>query len=255
VNRFSFLEWNNGPVTLRGSAHAASDRGGPWVVFCHGLTGQRLGPHYLFVKLSRMLEAMGVSSLRFDFAGSGESEGAFADLSVDSMVSDCLSAARLVRGRFFPSRLALLGHSFGGAVSCLAAAGAGADRCILIAPVTAPFETVMRHRSFIAAAPNERGMFENGPHEMRPEFLGGVRAADPLAALAGSPVKNVLVVQGDADEVICATETAAFVNRLQAAGITTQYRVVGGADHNFSTVASVHALCAGIGSWTRENVL
>ena len=45
------------------------------VVFLHGWSGCRLGPHRMFVTCARRLCATGVPCLRFDFGGRGDSEG------------------------------------------------------------------------------------------------------------------------------------------------------------------------------------
>src|SRR2546426_5960176 len=58
---------------------ARARRGGPGVVLFHGFTGDRMESHWLFVKCSRALALAGIASLRFDFYGSGESEGEFSE--------------------------------------------------------------------------------------------------------------------------------------------------------------------------------
>ena len=49
----------------------------PAVVFFHGFTGTKVEPHRIFVKTARELAAIGFYALRFDFRGSGDSEGIF----------------------------------------------------------------------------------------------------------------------------------------------------------------------------------
>ena len=43
------------------------------VVTLHGWGGYRIGPHRMIVKLCRALADAGISSLRFDFRGRGDS--------------------------------------------------------------------------------------------------------------------------------------------------------------------------------------
>ena len=61
---------------------ARARRGGPGVVLFHGFTGDRMESHWLFVKCSRALARAGIASLRFDFYGSGESEGEFSEVTL-----------------------------------------------------------------------------------------------------------------------------------------------------------------------------
>ena len=88
----------------------------PGVLLCHGFTGMRLEAHFLFVKMSRALERAGFASLRFDFRGSGESEGEFREMTVETEVSDALKAVDVfcevpeVDG----GRIGVIGLSLGG---------------------------------------------------------------------------------------------------------------------------------------------
>src|ERR1700737_4360766 len=67
-------------MTLRGMEHiphASSNEKLPAVILFHGFTGNKLEPHRLFLKISRALEQLGFACFRFDFLGSGESDGNF----------------------------------------------------------------------------------------------------------------------------------------------------------------------------------
>jgi putative redox protein len=73
------------------------------------------------VHVSRALAALGVATLRFDFAGLGDSEGEFGRAGFSGDVSDVVSATRAMAAAGQPVSL-LIGHSLGGA-AVLAAAG------------------------------------------------------------------------------------------------------------------------------------
>jgi alpha/beta superfamily hydrolase len=147
--RITFVEWKNAGKTIRGSLLVTRRMGAPWFVFSHGFTGHRLGPGYLFVQLSRKLAEHGVSSLRFDFSGSGESDGRFQDMTIDTMQSDLLSAVRLVRKRYSPSAVVLLGHSLGGMIAGLCCARAKPDGLVLLSPVADPQGLIMRRKAIM----------------------------------------------------------------------------------------------------------
>jgi uncharacterized protein len=87
----------------------------PGVVFFHGFTGDRMESHWLFVKFSRALALAGVASLRFDFFGSGESEGEFQQATLESEIADAEDAVDFMRreGDIGSNRLGLLGLSLG----------------------------------------------------------------------------------------------------------------------------------------------
>jgi uncharacterized protein len=99
----------------------------PAVLILHGFTGQRMEPHRLFVLFSRLLASHGIASMRFDFRGSGESEGTFDEMTASREVEDVVAAYKVLRGR--PEvdglRLGLLGLSMGGMIAALSVAEPG----------------------------------------------------------------------------------------------------------------------------------
>ena len=253
--RFEYVEWKNAGTTLRGSLLISRRKGSPWIVFNHGFTGHRLGPGYLFVRLSRELAEAGFSSLRFDFAGSGESEGSFSGMTVDSMRSDLRSAVRLVRKRFAPSSLILLGHSLGGMIASLSCAAIKPDGLVLLSPVADAQGLIQRRKALINAGPNADGLYENGPHEMALAFLDGLKSIDPVAAVTENFKGKMLLMQGDSDASIAVVESARYVDETLKAGIETSYFVLKNADHNYSTVFHIKALCSTVTSWAKERFL
>jgi len=250
--RFKFIEWKNAGKTVRGSLLLTRRKGTPWVVFSHGFTGHRLGPGYLFVQLSRELAEAGVSSLRFDFSGAGESEGFFKDMTIDSMRSDLLSAARLVRKRYSPSSIILLGHSMGGMIASLCCATVKPDGLILLSPVADPGGLIRRREMIIHAGPNDNGLYENGPHEMALAFLDGLKSIDPVAAVTDHFKGRLLLMQGDSDASIAVSESARYVHEALKTGIETMYHILKNADHNYSSVSHFKTVCSTVTSWVKE---
>ena len=49
------------------------------VIMCHGFTGNKVEDKRLYVESARDLASRGFNALRFDFYGSGDSEGDFED--------------------------------------------------------------------------------------------------------------------------------------------------------------------------------
>lgn len=78
------VELQSRGLTLRGMLHIPANISGkiPMVVIFHGFTGNKMEPHFILVKLSRLLETKGIASVRFDFAGSGESDGDFSEMTI-----------------------------------------------------------------------------------------------------------------------------------------------------------------------------
>ncbi|HMG50343.1 MAG TPA: alpha/beta fold hydrolase [Inquilinus sp.] len=101
----------------------------PVVVLLHGFTGSRdeleipAAKEGIFRRAARMWAAQGIASLRIDFRGNGDSEGAFADMTLDGQVKDALAALDLLAadGEVDRDRIALVGWSMGGAVGAIVA--------------------------------------------------------------------------------------------------------------------------------------
>lgn len=90
------------------------------VVLAHGLTGDRAGPQDLLAQLSAELCArLGVRVVRFDMAGSGDSEGDFADTRFSGMAADFIRVARATCPAGEP--LVCAGISIGGVPAVMAA--------------------------------------------------------------------------------------------------------------------------------------
>lgn len=112
-------------LAIRGMVHYPSQEGpAPCLFFCHGFTATRIEPHFMYVKIARILANLGIACVRFDFAGSGESDGEFRDMTILTEVADleAVTTWALNQERIDPAHHNLLGFSKGSAVSILAAA-------------------------------------------------------------------------------------------------------------------------------------
>jgi hypothetical protein len=90
----------------------------PIFTLCHGLTTSKDGRTYL--RLEAMLNQKGFSTFRFDFFGHGESDGKFEDITLSEAVNDVLKAILFLKESGY-SRIGLMGSSFGGFASLIAA--------------------------------------------------------------------------------------------------------------------------------------
>ncbi len=112
-------------MVLRGAFHRPPGAGKtPLVIMMHGLTSTRYENHFMFVDLSRRFEALGIASLRFDFMGSGESDGCFSDMTVFTELDDANAILDFAKQlpSIDPDRIFLMGMSLGGAVAGMTAA-------------------------------------------------------------------------------------------------------------------------------------
>jgi esterase/lipase len=83
------------------------------VIFLHGYRGTNAGPNRFFVTAARQLAKQGISSLRFDQYGSGNSEGDFFDASFIDWIKTTKAIAENHLNQGY--KVALFGQSMGGA--------------------------------------------------------------------------------------------------------------------------------------------
>ncbi|WP_333861938.1 alpha/beta hydrolase family protein [Clostridium sp.] len=95
----------------------------PCIIFCHGFMGNKLGHNFMFVKMARTLEKLNVASVRFDFMGSGESDGDFKDVTISSEVEDCKKVLKSVNSLDYIDKenINILGFSMGAAIAVVIA--------------------------------------------------------------------------------------------------------------------------------------
>lgn len=82
--------------------------------------------------LARAMNDLGIAALRFNFRGTGVSQGVYAD--GEGEVDDVIAVVNYVRQRWPDASVWLAGFSFGAVVSARAAGKIGAARLISIAP-------------------------------------------------------------------------------------------------------------------------
>ncbi len=107
-----------GVLNLPASATAASP--GPAVLLCQGLSGVK---HLVLPEIAAGFAAKGLASLRFDYAGYGESERERGWIDPPARVNDALYAFAWLRGQpgVDGGRVGVYGHSYGGPVAIILA--------------------------------------------------------------------------------------------------------------------------------------
>ena len=118
------------------------------VTLVHGWSGYRNGPHRLFVSLSRALVGDGVSCLRFDLSGRGDSEGRYERTTLDAMIEDARAAIGFLRSLPDIESVTLCGICSGANVALGAASLEGAPEglVLLSTPLFSPQREALKVR-------------------------------------------------------------------------------------------------------------
>jgi len=90
----------------------------PIITLCHGLSTSKDGRTY--TRLESMMNRKGIATFRFDFFGHGESEGKFEDITISEAVKNVIKAIQILKNSGY-SKIGLIGSSFGGYASLIAA--------------------------------------------------------------------------------------------------------------------------------------
>lgn len=103
------------------------------ILFLHGWSGDRTGPHRLFVQAARQFSAEGFLCVRPDFVGRGLSDGSDADTSIARMAENAQTALAALRTRLPPGApVAVLAICSGCKVAiALASKNLAVDRLLL----------------------------------------------------------------------------------------------------------------------------
>ncbi|ACV59586.1 alpha/beta hydrolase family protein [Alicyclobacillus acidocaldarius] len=224
-------------LVLRGMEHVpdeAANRPVPAAILFHGFTGTHIEPHQLFVKLSRALEAEGVAAFRFDFAGSGDSDGEFQDMTASSEIRDAKAILDWVRRdpRIDPDRVSLIGLSMGGYVASIVAGDEPdkVDRLVLLAPAGNMADIAEKQAEALGAAADAdvvdlggnlvgRGLYED---------LKQIDAFERAKPFRG----KVLIIHGMEDQAVPYEVSLKYQNEVY--GERARLHLIEEADHTFN---------------------
>lgn len=228
----------------------------PAVLICHGLGGNRIGKHRLYVELAKDLANKGIVCLRIDFRGAGESDGDFTEMTIDSQVSDALLALKYLSGLHFVdvSNIGICGSSLGGAIAVKAAQEWGSIASIALwAPFFSPDPWRCRWQALCSAVPvDQRNLDDELPFDGQ---VGHWRLFDQLFALQleGTlrPLSNVplLHVHGVLDKVIPYTQAELWRDNRLMATAETKMVPLPQTDHNFTCLYERKELLRLTGEW------
>ncbi|UCC68263.1 MAG: alpha/beta hydrolase [Armatimonadota bacterium] len=221
---------SDGEVVV-GVLHIPERTPAPGVIMCHGFTGHKAETHRLFVGAARDFCQHGLTALRFDFRGSGDSAGEFQEMTVSREIADAEAAFGFLAARpeVNPSRLGVLGLSLGG---CVAACLAGREQRVRALALWAPLARVNRLIDRMAPELGSHQVLDMQGWALGRPFLDDLHGIDPLKEIEGYHGPS-LVVHGTADESVPPSDGSDY---RVALGGRCRLHQVQSADHVFSSL-------------------
>jgi len=231
------VSFQNGGENLYGMLHVPSGPGThPAVVLLHGFGGHRSESHFIFTKQARHLAQNGIAALRFDFRGSGESEGDFADMTIECEISDAAAALDFLAAQpeIAPHRLGILGLSLGACVaSCLVGRDPRVKALVLWSAPAKLLEIMTKGAAdpSRSISPTPQG-YDIGGLIVGQGFVQDVLGIQPMEEIK-SFSGPALVVHGTRDTDVPAENAHLYMQTLAG---EKALLLVEGADHTFSSV-------------------
>jgi len=209
----------------------------PAIAMFHGFTGNRTEAHRLFVHVARSLCNSGFVVLRFDFRGSGDSDGEFDDMTIPGEVSDAEAALTFLAEQRWvdKEKIGVLGLSMGGRVAAILTSR---DKRVKFAVLYSAALGPLRKR-FLAGIDREKlekldsgesVKVGNGWYLKKP-FFDSVDEPVPLDIMENIEVP-VLIIHSD--KVVPIENSQKGYEIIKNLNEKNEFYIVKGGDHTFS---------------------
>ncbi len=112
--------FKNDGKRLFGFLHSPDESRKTGFLFCNPFIEEKVRSQRLYVNFARHLASAGYPVLRFDYMGYGDSEGAFEDATMESMIADTVKAREILLDNTRVEACCLFGGRLGGTIAALA---------------------------------------------------------------------------------------------------------------------------------------
>lgn len=219
------------------------------VILCHGFTGSKAESRRIFVEAGRAFASEGLDALRFDFYGSGDSAGDFADTLVSHNIINLRDAMAWARHRGY-EKIAVLGLSMGAATAILTLADTPADALITWSAVPDMNNLFQNYISNIEEVSSRVEEFVHEGWRIKKAFWQDAMTYDIPATLARLTIPK-FIIQGMADASIFIQGFHAFRDIVQP---PADFMEIPGASHTFTLPAHRHQAIWQTLIWLKRNL-
>ncbi|MFP4521233.1 MAG: alpha/beta hydrolase family protein [Fibrobacterota bacterium] len=255
IRQITFI---NKRKTLRGTLHLPDEikKPVPGVIILHGFTANRTGPHRILRGLSIALQEAGIASLRFDFAGSGESDGEFSDMLFSGEISDAEAALNWFTELpdIDSKRLGIMGQSMGGTVAAGLISKVASFRSAVLwaAPISKNGTSIEETGEFYKGKDGRKYTDIRG-YPVCEDFFKEFKTLDfPKTFVINVP--DILFVHGTKDKTVPSSHSEECF-RLLPEGKAKEFFSVPGGDHTFTNHSHKEAVIRKTVKWLAETLV
>ena len=219
------------------------------VILCHGFLSNKNSNTNR--RLADILISKGISTLRFDWSGMGDSEGTFADVTVGTCCDQLERAFEYIHTQQY-SRIGLIGSSYGGHIAILVAPRHPTLLALGLKCPVPDFAEMLRLEFGEAAIDHWRRSGEipnvtggNSPIELGYGFYEDCLKHDAYSA-ATTIKAPVMIVHGEQDELVPIHQIQQLNDSLQG---DTRLHLLPEANHHFGRPEDFRKMTSLLAGW------
>ncbi|MBO8168258.1 MAG: alpha/beta fold hydrolase [Thermoanaerobacteraceae bacterium] len=218
---------------LCGLFYPAASQNGLAVNICHGFRGSKEGSGR-GTEFAKILSDEGYPTLLFDFSGTGESEGDFADTTLTNYIDDLGAALDCLEQQGY-KRFIIIGRSFGGTTALCRAARDSRIKGICTWGTPWNLEDTFREGMGTYWEQLKKGKpihvtDEFGTLSLKPGFYQDIIKYDVLKIVAALPPIPLFFIHGTNDELVNVSQAKEL---YRAAKEPKDILFIEGSDHRF----------------------
>lgn len=228
----------------------------PCIIYCHGLSGNRMEHNFMFVKIERSLEKFNIASVRFDFTGSGESDGDFKNMTLSSEIEDCENVFEFVRTLDYIDKndINILGFSMGAVVALVLCSRHREEikNAILVSTAVNLYDIFIhgirgdRLQKFM-----ECGLLDIDGKVIEKNVVDDIFNYN-FYECAKNVCQNILIVHGDEDRSVPPIYLVGLKNIIPG---KTMLKFIEGADHCYDSPEYMNSLISYIDEFVEEFII
>jgi len=219
--------------------HQADNDSDACIISCHGLLATKDSPKYIF--LAEELNRRGLSSIRFDFRGCGESDGRIENSHVTNRLRDLEVVMDYVKDDLGFDKVGLFGSSMGGFISILKATSSSMVKVLVT--LSAPYSMT----DILDLHFSNSEMFEIDNIVLGTNFIKDLKSRGNLTPKLLKQIHSpTLIFHGNLDGVVPIDHAQRLYRELE---IDKRIEIIPGGDHVFSNPFQLHWVIQTSADW------